>query len=79
MRIQKGLANLHSFSVTNAVKNRLGDKAWLNFVGSKECHSCHLEVSGHHTGWPAAPGPSKPQSFLAVFRSYKILYDQKSI
>ena len=32
MRIQKGFTNLHSFSVTNAVKNRLGDKAWLNLL-----------------------------------------------
>ena len=47
---QKGLKYQYTFSVTNAVKNRLGDKALLQFCWFKRVLHYHLGVCGHLTG-----------------------------
>jgi len=57
--IQKGLTSLHSFSVTNAVKNRLGDKALVKF-----CWFKGVAQLPPRSEWPphwmaGCPGPGK--------------------
>lgn len=52
---------LHSFSVTNAVKNRLGDKAWLKFCWFKGVPP-RSEWAPHWLG--RLPGPIKAQTIF---------------